>query len=231
MHITTLKRWSIRLSIIVVLLALLAAAAWWATSRWAPSRDDYPVQGLYVTSVDGALSWPTLAVMGSDFAYVRASAGGKTRDSRFAANIEAARNSGMRYGAVHEFSLCDTEEEQAEMFITTVPRDPDMLPPVISLAFDEEACKARPDRAMVLSELNTFLNQIESHSEKPALLRISADFEEAYVVSDGLSRTVWLIGDFFPPDYAAKSWVMWQANSRYRIKGAPQGVRWNVVRQ
>jgi lysozyme len=135
----------------------------------------------------------------------------------------------MRFGATHEFSLCASEADQAELFITTVPRDPAMLPPVVSLELDE-ACKTRPDRALVLSELNTFLNQIENHAGKPALLRIGPDFEEAYRVSEGLARTVWLIRDFVPPEYAAKRWVMWQSSSFHRINGAPHGVRWNVVR-
>lgn len=217
------------MALLAVLLLVLSGLAWGAFTGWAPSRKDYPVQGLYVSASDGDLAWPTLAAMDADFAYIRASAGARTRDPRFAANIAGARTAGLRFGAVHEFSLCAGEAQQAELFITTVPRDPDMLPPVVSLDLDE-TCTARPNRAMLLGELNTFLNQIESHSGKPALLRISKAFEDAYQVSEGLARTVWLISDYFPPDYAAKRWVMWQASSRYRINGAPEGVRWNVVR-
>ncbi len=229
MRTSTLKRWTIGLVLLALLVAVLGGLIWGGITGWAPSRKDYPVQGLYVSTADGDLAWPTLATMGADFAYVRASAGGRLRDPRFAANIKGARAAGMRYGAVHEFSLCADEASQAEQFITTVPRDPDMLPPVVSLELDEK-CKTRPDRAMLLGELNTFLNQIENHSGKPALLRIGSDFEDAYQVSEGLARTVWLIGDFVPPDYAAKRWVMWQSSSFYRINGAPEGVRWNVVR-
>lgn len=229
MRTSTLKRWTIGIALLAVLAALLVGLAWGAFVGWAPSRQDYPVQGLYVSAADGELAWQTLAAMDADFAYIRASAGGKTRDPRFAANAKGARAAGLRFGAVHEFSLCAGEAQQAELFVTTVPRDPAMLPPVVSLELDE-GCKTRPNRAMLLGELNTFLNQIESHAGKAALLRISEEFENAYQVSDGLARTVWLIGDYFPPDYAAKRWVMWQASSRYRINGAPGGVRWNVVR-
>lgn len=228
MRTSTLKRWTIGIVLLAMLLAVLGGLIWGGITGWAPSRKDYPVQGLYVSAADGDLAWPTLAAMGADFAYIRASAGGSSRDPRFAANIKGTRASGMRYGAAHEYSLCAGEAQQAELFITTVPRDPDMLPPVVSLDLDE-SCTTRPSRAMLLGELNTFLNQIESHAGKPALLRISSEFESAYEISDGLSRTVWLIGDFVPPDYAAKRWVMWQSSSFYRINGAPDGVRWNVV--
>ncbi len=229
MRTSTLKRWTIGLGLLALLIAVLGGLIWGGITGWAPSRKDYPVQGLYVSATDGDLAWPTLATMGADFAYVRASAGGSSRDPRFAANLKGALASGMRVGAVHEFSLCANEAQQAELFITTVPRNPAMLPPVVSLDL-EEACKTRPDRAMLLGELNTFINQMENHSGKPALLRITADFEDAYQVSEGLARTVWLIGDFVPPDYAAKRWVMWQSSDFYRINGAPAGVRWNVVR-
>lgn len=228
MRTSTLKRWTIGLALLAMLVAVLGGLIWGGITGWAPSRKDYPVQGLYVSAADGDLAWPTLAAMGADFAYIRASAGGSARDLRFADNIEGARGTGMRFGAVHEYSLCADEAEQAELFITTVPRDPAMLPPVVSLDLDE-GCTTRPNRAMLLGELNTFLNQIENHAGKPALLRISSEFESAYEISDGLSRTVWLIGDFVPPDYAAKRWVMWQSSSFYRINGAPGGVRWNVV--
>lgn len=228
MRTSTLKRWTIGLALLGLLLAVLGGLIWGGITGWAPSRKDYPVQGLYVSAIDGDLAWPTLAAMGADFAYIRASAGGSARDPRFAANIKGARATGMRYGAAHEYSLCAGEAQQAELFITTVPRDPDMLPPVVSLDLDE-SCTTRPNRAMLLGELNTFLNQIENHAGKPALLRISSEFEDAYEISDGLSRTVWLIGNFVPPDYAAKRWVLWQSSSFYRINGAPKGVRWNVV--
>ena len=154
------------------LFAVLGGLIWGGITGWTPSRKDYPVQGLYVSAADGDLAWPTLATMGADFAYVRASAGGRLRDPRFAANIKGARAAGMRYGAVHEFSLCASEESQAQQFITTVPRDPDMLPPVVSLELSE-ACKTRPDRAMLLGELNTkpgvqYLTKIIHHEEANA---------------------------------------------------------------
>ena len=67
----------------------LAIGIWGGITGWAPSRKDYPVQGLYVSAADGELAWPTLATMGADFAYVRASAGGSQRDARFAAAKQA----------------------------------------------------------------------------------------------------------------------------------------------
>lgn len=216
------------LGVALLVIAGLAFAGWWLASGWAPSRDQYPQQGILVGEADGAIAWPTIAAMDTDFAYIEATRGAEHRDARFADNWARIKETGIRYGAVHRFGLCRLASDQAANFITTVPRDPQALPPAVSLEFDEQ-CTDKPTRSLVLSELNTFLNQIESHAGKPALLRIAPDFEERYRVSEGISRTVWLIGDYFPPDYAAKPWVIWQANSRYRIQGAPNPVRWNVV--
>lgn len=210
-------------------LVLVAAALWWAAGRWGPSRDNYPVQGMAVSADNGDIDWLTLRSGGADFVYIQATAGDRERDAAFAANWAGARSIGLRYGAIHRFSLCRPASEQARLFIASVPRDNAALPPVVALDFDA-GCPARPNRGVVLSELNTFLNEIEAHSGKPAVLRISARYDKAYDVSGGVNRTVWLVANFFAPDYAAHPWVMWTANDWRQVKGADGRVGWTVVR-
>lgn len=183
-----------------------------------------------MSETDGAIDWPALAAIGADFAYIDATRGSERRDPMFATNAEAATQAGLRIGAVHHFSLCRLAGDQATLFNTTVPRSGRMLPPAIALDFSED-CGDRPSRDLVLSELSTFLNQVETHSGKPALLRPSAEFEEMYGLSDAINRTFWLESDYFPPDYAAKPWVMWTANSHRRVTGVGELADWVVVRQ
>lgn len=197
---------------------------------WTPPRDQYPVQGVSVSETNGAITWPNVKALGADFAYLRATAGSDTRDTAFATNMAGAKQTGLRVGAVHEYDLCRLAQDQATNFVTTVPRDPAMLPPVISFGFSE-SCTDRPARSLVLAELGTFRNQIESHLGKPALLRITPEFEEMYRLSADVQRTIWLIGNFFPPDYGTKPWVMWQANDYYHIEGIEGPVQWNVIKQ
>lgn len=229
MTLTDAQRWVKRLVLLLLFAAVVAGFAWWRFTHWAPARAQYPIQGVAVDAEDGALKWPTLATLGADFAYVRASSGGDQRDARFAANADGARAAGVALGALHEFSLCAEAGDQAAVFVTTVDRNAVSLPPAVALDF-APGCNRRPPRALVLSELNTFLNQIERHFGAPALLRISPAFETRYRISEGLARKVWLVGDWLEPDYAAKPWEIWQANSQYRIQGAPGSVRWNVAR-
>ncbi len=208
--------------------AALALALWLYARGWAPDRKDYPTQGVSVDAGNGSIDWGTLAAQNADFAYIRAADARGQRDPAFARNWAEARTAGMRYGASLEFSLCRRAADQATPFITTVPRDNAALPPVIRLAFDPW-CKARPGRDKVLSELNTLINLIESHEGKPAVLNVTSDFDAEYDIGSGINRTLWLDGNFFPPDYAARPWVVWTASDMRHIDGVNGPVRWNVV--
>jgi lysozyme len=218
----------IRIGLGIVLVAAVAVALWLYARAWAPDRDSYPVQGVSVDAQTGPIDWGTLAAQGADFAYIRASRGADLRDPAFARNWAAARTAGMRYGAALDFSLCHLASDQATRFVTTVPRDNAALPPVIRLAFDS-ACTSRPGRDTVLSELNTLVNLVESHAGKPVLLNISPEFDGQYDIGSGINRTLWLDGNFFPPDYASRPWVMWTASDMRHIDGVEGPVKWDVV--
>jgi lysozyme len=216
--------------IAVVLAVLLAAFVLWRVILgWAPSRDDYPVQGIVVDVSNGQPEWAKLAATGVDFAYLTATQGDKQRDPSFAANLDGVRDAGIRHGALHIFDICRLASDQATLFITTVPRSPQALPEAVSLDFSD-TCSSKPDRALVLSEIATFLSQIEAHTGIPAVLLITPEFEAHYRVSGAVDRNVWLTRTWLLPDYAAKPWVMWTANPSRSIDGVDGSVRWVVVR-
>jgi lysozyme len=215
--------------LIVVALLIIALILRNIAVGWAPPRDQYPVQGISVDEDNGSIVWNVAGATGVDFAYLTATRGAEKRDANFPINMRGASEQGIRYGALHEYSLCKLASDQATIFVTTVPRKENMLPPAVRLVFHDN-CGDRPGRALVLSELNTFLNQIEAHSGKPAIIAVSPDFEELYDLSSGINRTFWLEGNFFPPDYATKPWVMWRASDIRRVSGVDGPVNWNVVR-
>ena len=215
-----------------IALALLLGiyVIWGYATRWAPSRDEYNVQGVVVSEANGKPEWARLGATGVDFAYITASEGARGRDARFEANLEGVQQAGIRYGSLHHFDICRLASDQATLFMTTVPRSEQALPPAVQLDFSD-TCKGRPNRALILSELATFLNQIEVHSGTPAILLLTKGFEEEYNVSSAIDRTVWLEGNWFPPDYSARPWVMWTANTARRVDGLEGPVRWAVVRK
>jgi lysozyme len=219
----------IRLGAIVLALLLGAFVLWRVVIGWAPSRDEYPRQGIVVDASNGSPVWTTLGATGVDFAYLTATEGDKKRDPSFASNLEGVRDAGVRYGALHKFDICRLASDQATLFITTVPRSPNALPPAVSLDFSS-TCSGKPDRALILSEVVTFLSQIEAHSGTQAILMLAEDFEEQYRISAAIDRNVWLERTWLLPDYAARPWVMWTANPARAIDGIEGRVRWAVVR-
>jgi lysozyme len=214
-----------------LLLAVLAGGAWlwWQARHWAPPRGEFPAQGVLVGARDGQADFPALKAIGADFAYIEASDGASGRDSAFAANFSRVADSGLRYGVVHAYAPCVPAEQQAANFLTTVPRDAALLPPVIELSRLAEDCDDPVSEAAVESELTTFLNQIEGHVGKPAVLKISPAFEERYHVAARLERNLWLERDWLQPDYAGRPWTLWTANSSLRTEASGTPLRWVVL--
>ena len=219
----------IRLGAIALAVLLTAFVLWRVIIGWAPSRDEYPSQGIVVDASNGKPSWSMLAATGVDFAYLTATDGDKKRDPSFATNLDGVREAGIRYGALHVFDICRLASDQATLFITTVPRSPNALPPVVALDYSH-TCSSKPDRALILSEVSTFLSQIEAHSGTQAVLMLAEDFEEQYRISAAVNRNVWLQRTWLLPDYAAKPWVMWTANAARSVDGVDGRVKWAVVR-
>jgi lysozyme len=220
---------NIRMIAIGAAVLLGVYALWSFVSGWAPSRGEFEVQGIVVSEANGKPNWSTLAATGVDFAYLTASEGTTGRDKNFETNLNAVKQAGVRYGALHHFDICRLASDQATLFITTVPRDPNALPPAVQLDFSE-TCTGHPNRPLILSELATFLSQVEAHSGVPAVLLLNKDFEAEYQISKAIDRSVWLESNWFLPDYSARPWVMWTANTSRRVSGIDGSVRWAVVR-
>ncbi|MBS1239612.1 MAG: hypothetical protein H6R45_318 [Proteobacteria bacterium] len=218
-----------------VLAALLLAALvgggylWWQFIHWTPPRGAYPAQGVLVGSANGRASFVALKAIGADFAYLEASNGAAKRDPWFARNLDAVRASGLPFGAVHHYDPCIAADRQAANFVTVVPRDEALLPPAIELDETADACARPVSDAAVESELMTFLNQVEGHAGKPALLKISKRFEARYHLARAIDRKLWLSRDRFQPDYAGRPWTLWTANSQLRSEAGSTPVHWVVA--
>lgn len=201
---------------------------WWAT-RWRPDIADYPIQGVTISAANSPVQWGSVKAAGAGFAYLAATDGSAGRDPMFAANVTGAAAQNIQTGAIHRYRLCQLAADQAAHFIRSVPRQRSALPTAIWLELDAD-CAARPSRALLLSELATFLAQVEAHMGKRSIIAPSAAFDSEYQVSRDIARTTWMRRFFFTPDYGAHDWTMWQASDYVRISGAAGAVGWNVVR-
>lgn len=219
-----------RLAAALLLLAVLAGGfGWWKARSWTPDRARFPVQGAWLDVHDGAVDWPMLKAAGVDFVYLTASEGPERRDEAFGPALDAARAQKIQVGAVHVYDLCAPADAQAGNFVTIVPRDDKLLPPAVALDLDSRSCPEPPTDAALQSELTTFLNQLEKHAGKPAILMLSRNVDARYHLSATIDRNLWVRGDFLQPGYARRPWVMWTATSRLRTKAAEGPLRWVVV--
>lgn len=223
------SRTRLRLLAALLLIVMIGGGfAWWHLHHWRPDRQAYPVQGVEIGGEDGEVSWKAIKAIGADFAYIDASASAFARDPAFVRNLEAARDAGLQVGAVHRYDPCQPADKQAGNFVTVVPRDPKLLPPVVELDRLGDQCPMPVRDAAIESELTTFLNQVETHTGKPAILKISARFEDRYGIAARIDRNLWLTRDRFQPDYGGRPWTLWTANSAYD-SDAGEPLRWVVV--
>lgn len=214
----------------LLLVALVGGiAGWWHLRHWTPERGLFPVQGVEIGSADEVVDWTALKAIGADFAYVDASASAFARDPSFAKHLEGARAAKLQVGAVHRYDPCQPAGPQAANFVTVVPRDAKMLPPAVELDRLADDCPVRVSDQAVESELMTFLNQIETHTGKPAILKITRQFEKRYRVATAIDRNLWLVRDRFQPEYAGRPWTMWTANGALATEADDEPVRWVVV--
>ncbi len=208
-----------------------ALAYWWDMRSWAPDPAIYHDQGVMVSDREGLVGFDTVRAIGGKFAYLEASRGAKGHDARFGRNLAAARRAGLKAGAVHVFDLCRSADAQSANFVTMVPRDPELLPPVIALFGTADSCPERVSDAAVESELMTFINQIEIHAGQRAILKLSRDFEERYHIAGAIERDLWLMRDRFAPAYGGRPWLLWSANAARVTEASDQPVEWVVVQQ
>jgi len=110
-----------------------------------------------------------------------------------------------------------------------VPRDARMLPPAIALEDLADSCPVAVSDAAVLSELMTFINEIETHTGKPAILAIGPDFEARYHLSGRINRELWLRRDRLRPSYAGRPFTLWTANSALMTSAGDAPLRWVVA--
>ena len=218
--------------LILVVLAItgFGAWSWWQLQHWMPPAGKYPEQGLVIGRDDAPVNLKTAKALGARFVYLEASIGESGRDPAFDANFSETQMIRLRRGAVHIFDPCEVADGQSANFVTMVPRDNELLPPVVALEQTAENCLDPVGEAAVESELMTLINQIEAHAGKPAILRISPEFEAAYGIARRIERNLWLTRTRLEPDYAGRPWLLWTANTALRSEASSEPIRWVVVR-
>jgi lysozyme len=193
---------------------------------FSPDRARFPVRGIDVSHHQGKIDWRRVAADDVAFAMIKATEGGDYVDSAFAANLRDARAAGLAVGAYHFFTFCRPGGDQARNFLSVMPRDLPLLPPVIDIEFAGN-CPRRPTAEQLNAELAAFLAPVEAAFGKPAILYLTdeaADAYSGYIVA----RPLWLRSLLLEPH--SDGWVYWQYHDKGRVDGIEGDVDLNVLR-
>jgi lysozyme len=213
-----------RFALLLATAGLIGIGGWqWAT-RWHPSPEVYPLQGVDLPVDAPALEWGSVRAAGADFAYITATSGPRNRAPAFEVNWQALPEAGLRRGAVHDFDPCADGRAQADAFNAVVPRAADALPPVAAIRDEGDCTPVEAARA-----LRTFVGVVETHSGKPVLLRLSRAAEGRWKLAKTIDRPVWVTANLFRPGYVDRPWRLWRASDMRRVDGVTKPMNWNVV--
>lgn len=237
--------------ILVGLAALLAACGGRApsyrpmapVSQYAPRFSDskpvewpgrtphgYAVHGVDISRWNLGIDWPVAQASGVSFAFIKATEGGDHMDPEFYNHWAATGRAGVPRGAYHFWYHCRSGAEQAEWFISKVPREAGALPPVLDLEWPRSRnCPTRPDGATVRREATIFLDRLERHYGRRPIVYTTPDF---YKDTDlgRLRAEFWLraVADHPSSVYPGQNWSFWQYTGTGIIQGVPGNIDINA---
>jgi lysozyme len=223
----------------IAYLAIVAAALGLAscavapTSRY-PAKGDvkphpgvaaaqlHPIHGIDISKWQGPVDWASARAAGTQFAFIKATEGGDHMDERFHENWHAAKRAGVPRGAYHFIWWCRPAHEQAEWFRRNVPPDPDALPPVLDLEWNNNSrCPQRVPREQALAMIRTMLEAMEAHTGKRPIIYTDITFHKDVLEGEFEDYPFWLRSVAAEPHerYTDRRWTLWQFTTTGRVPG------------
>lgn len=186
-----------------------------------PSKDEYPVRGVDVSSYQGDIDWQVLSKQDNiSFAFIKATEGSSFVDPCFEYNYKEALKTTLRVGAYHFFSFDSSGKTQAQNFIENVAKTENMLPPVVDLEFYGDKEKNPPSRDKIQAELDAMLLVLEAHYGMKPIIYTTKEAYTLYVAGKYQEYDIWyrnVISESFIPD--GRQWTFWQYTNREKLAG------------
>ncbi len=212
--------WLITLGIIAIaadLIILLYTGKIWFNS---PSRKDYPVQGIIVSSLQGELNFNAFEVENISFAYIKATEGDSLIDDQFKASWENSEKSTVKTGAYHKFSFSDDGKSQAENFIKTVGKISSSgyrLIPAVEITKSGISLAYSPDKDSIVNNLKEFCSAVKDEYGFNPIIITGDSFYEDYLKDDFSAFTLWITDLLSEPK--SINWSFWTYSPRGKING------------
>ncbi|WOI55483.1 GH25 family lysozyme [Palleronia sp. LCG004] len=196
-----------------------------------PAPQRYAIHGIDISRWQRGIDWNRAHEAGISFAFVKATEGGDMIDPAFPGHWEGAGKAGIARGAYHFYYFCRSAEDQARWFIRNVPRDPDMLPPVLDMEWNpfSPTCTYRPPAETVQAEARKFIEIVSRHYGKRPIIYTTPDFYEQTGIGQ-VDATFWLraVAEHPREIYQGQDWAFWQYTGTGIVPGIPGGVDINV---
>jgi lysozyme len=193
-----------------------------------PSFERFPLRGIDISNHQGKINWQALRQEKFHFIYIKATEGGDFKDRRFSANWQAAAEIGLVRGAYHFFTFCKSGKDQAKNYLSSVPVESGILPPVLDIEYSGN-CKQRPEREDLLKEVQDFINEVKPVYNMQPILYVTEEIYETYLTEYSSDMPIWIRDIYFEPELGEDNiWVFWQYANRGRVKGINGPVDLNV---
>lgn len=183
----------------------------------------HPVHGIDISKWQGDIEWQKVKDSGVSFAFIKATEGKDRFDPRFNEYWQRANAVGIPHAPYHFYYFCSTADEQADWFISNVPKASMDLPPVIDVEWNGESktCRTRPDPETVRSEMKRFMDRLEAYYGKRPIIYTSVDFHRDNLVGYFGDHHFWVRSVAAHPDktYADRRWAFWQYTSTAVVPG------------
>ena len=152
---------------------------------------EYPVHGVDVSAYQGDINWNTLYKQGVSFAFIKATEGSSYTDGNFQNNWNHIYRTPIKRGAYHFTSFETPGKSQAQNFISQVPKDSEMLPPVIDIEYYGEFNENPPTKSKVISILIPLIETLESHYGTEPIIYTNKHFYTTYLKKT-FKNPVWI---------------------------------------
>lgn len=181
------------------------------------------IQGIDVSRWQQEIDWQRVARAGTRFAFIKATEGGDHLDPKFRENWRGAKAAGIPRGAYHFVFWCRPARDQIRWFFQNVPREPDALPPVLDVEWNNHSrCpRTTPERAR--AKMREMLAAFERHYGKKPIIYTDINFH-----ADVLEGTTefddypfWIRSTAARPEkrYENRPWEFWQFTTTGRVPG------------
>lgn len=170
-------------------------------------RSTQDARGIDVSAYQGAIDWTQVASAGISFAFIKATEGTATVDTRFSANYPDAKAAGIVRGSYHfAHPGTDTADAEAAFYVETVKAAGgfDGLPPVLDLE-----TSGGLDNAALLNWILQWMSQVKKSTGMQPILYTNTSFATGHLDTSLSSIPLWVASYGVAQPADASGWTVW----------------------